>query len=160
MRPMRRQDHRMPPDEAEALLRRARVVRLGLADDEGPYVVPLNFGFADGRIYVHGPREGRRLEAIARDPRVCFEVDECEIVPADEPCGYTARFASVIGYGRARLLATDEEKRAGLAVLMRHYGGPEDGFEQAVLEKTAVVEIEIESMSGKRHDVPVREGGR
>jgi nitroimidazol reductase NimA-like FMN-containing flavoprotein (pyridoxamine 5'-phosphate oxidase superfamily) len=157
---MRREDHRMPREEAEALLRRAAVLRLGLVDEDGPYVVPLNFGYEAGRIYLHGPAEGRRMDAIARDPRVCFEVDEGEVVPAERPCGYTARFGSVIGYGRARVLETAEEKRAGLQVLMRHHGGPVDGFDPGVLDKTAVVEIVIESMEGKQHDVVRGSGGQ
>lgn len=159
MRPMRREDHRMPRDEADALLRRAQVLRLGVVDEDGPYVVPLNFGYDGERIYVHGASEGRRLDAIARDPRVCFEVDEGEVVPGALPCRYTARFSSVVGYGRARVLETAEEKRRGLEVLMRHYGGPVEGFDEAVLEKTSVVEIEIESMDAKRHEVRV-EGGQ
>src|SRR5665647_3093625 len=122
MRAMRRYDHKMSAGETEAFLGTAEVLRLGMTDADGPYVVPVNFGYADGRIYVHGPGEGRRLEAIARDPRVCFEADECEIVRADKPCGFTARFRSVIGYGSARVLVPVAEKRAGLDVIMRHYG--------------------------------------
>ncbi|MDI6711887.1 MAG: pyridoxamine 5'-phosphate oxidase family protein [Anaerosomatales bacterium] len=159
MRRMRREDHRMPGEEADALLRRAQVLRLAMADEDGPYVVPLNFGYDGERIYVHGAREGRRLDAIARDPRVCFEVDEGEVVPGALPCRYTARFSSVVGYGRARVLETVEDKLRGLEVLMRHYGGPVEGFDEAVLEKTSVVEIEIESMDAKRHEVRV-EGGQ
>ncbi|GAV30871.1 predicted flavin-nucleotide-binding protein [Coriobacteriaceae bacterium EMTCatB1] len=160
MRAMRREDHRMLREEAEALLRRAQVLRLGLVDEGGPYVVPLNFGYEDGRIYLHGAPEGRRMDAIARDPRVCFEVDEGEIVRGERPCGYTSRFSSVVGYGRARVLETKEEKLRGLQALMRHYGGPVDGIDPAVLEKTAVVEIAIEQMDGKRHDVVRGLGGQ
>lgn len=149
----------MPADEVEALLRRAQVLRLGMVDADGPYVVPLNFGYEDGRLYVHGAREGRRIAAIAYDSRVCFEVDEGEVVPSERPCGYTARFRSVVGSGRARLLETPEEKIAGLQALMRHYGGPVDGMDRAVVEKTSVIEIVIETMDGKRHDVARGEGG-
>lgn len=157
---MRREDHRMPADEAEALLRRAQVLRLGMVDADGPYVVPLNFGYEDGRLYVHGAREGRRIAAIASDSRVCFEVDEGEVVPAERPCGYTARFRSVVGRGRARVLETPEDKIAGLQVLMRHYGGPVEGMDPSVLEKTSVIEIAIEAMDGKWHDVARFEGGQ
>jgi nitroimidazol reductase NimA-like FMN-containing flavoprotein (pyridoxamine 5'-phosphate oxidase superfamily) len=151
MRLMRRDDHLMPLEEAEAFLGTAEVLRLGMADVDGPYVVPVNFGYADGRLYVHGPGDGRRLDAIARDPRVCFEADECEIVRAEKPCGFTARFRSVIGYGTARVLSSDAEKRRGLDVIMRQYAATGDGIPEATLAKTTVIEIEIESMEGKRH---------
>jgi len=155
MLPMRAEKHRMPAYECEALLRRAEVLRLGIADDDGPYVVPLNFGYEDGRLYVHGPLKGRRIEAVADGARVCFEADECEIVRSERPCGFTARFASVIGYGTARLLGPAEEKRRGLGAIMRHYGGPEAGMADETVARTSVVEIEIESMDGKWH---LREG--
>lgn len=150
---MRREDHRMPPEECDALLRRAEVLRLGLVDADGPYVVPVNFGYDSERIYVHGAREGRRIAAVAEGARVCFEVDEGEIMRADRPCGFTARFRSVIGYGTARLLTSADEKRRGLDVLMRHYGSTGEGIPDAKLEATSVVEIAIEAMDGKWHGV-------
>lgn len=141
----------MPPGECDALLRRAEVLRLGLVDADGPYVVPVNFGYDGERIYVHGAREGRRVAAVAEGARVCFEADEGEIVRADRPCGFTARFRSVIGYGTARLLTSAEDKRRGLDVLMRHYGSTGEGIPDAKLEVTSVMEIVIEGMDGKWH---------
>jgi len=141
----------MPPAECEALLRRAEVLRLGLTDAEGPYVVPVNFGLEDGRIYVHGAREGRRIAAVAGGARVCFEADEGEIVRADRPCGFTSRFRSVIGYGTARLLTSAEDKRLGLDAIMRHYDSTGEGIPDAKIEVTSVMEIVIEGMDGKWH---------
>lgn len=139
----------MPPEECEALLERSEVMRLGFVDQDGPYVVPVNFGYADGRIYVHGPREGRRIAAVAQGARVCFEVDEGEIVRGDAPCSFTSSFRSVIGYGTARMLETEEEKRHGLDVIMRHYGSTGEGIPEAKLRITSVMELAIESLDGK-----------
>lgn len=141
----------MPQADCEALLRRAEVLRLGIVDEDGPYVVPVNFGYEDGRIYVHGARSGRRVAAVADGARVCFEVDEGEIVRGETPCSFSARFRSVIGYGTARLVTSDAEKRRGLAVLMQHYGGSADGIPPAKLAITSVLEIEIETIDGKQH---------
>jgi hypothetical protein len=159
MRSMRRADHRMPPAECAALLERAEVLRLGLVDSDGPYVVPVNFGFDGERIWVHGPLEGRRIDAIAADPRVCFEADEGEIVRAARPCGFTSRFASVIGYGTARLLEGASEKRRGLDAIMRHYGSTGEGIPDEKLAITSVVEISIESLEGKWHGTDAGAGG-
>lgn len=143
----------MSSEECEALLHRAEVLRLGLSDADGPYVVPVNFGYADGRIYVHGACEGRRIAAAAGGARVCFEVDEGEIVRAERPCGFTSAFRSVIGYGHARLLEVREEKLRGLDAIMRHYGSTGDGIPGEKLEHTSVMEIEIETMDGKWHGI-------
>jgi len=149
----------MPAGQAEAFLKRAEVVRLGLVDAQGPYIVPVNFGYASGRLYVHGPAEGRRLDAMIDEPRICFEADEGEIVRGSLPCDFTSRFSSVIGYGVARVLVSAEEKRHGLDVIMRHYGGTGDRIADRTLEVTSVVEIVIESMEGKRYlPAPAGEG--
>lgn len=141
----------MPAEECEALLQRAEVLRVGLVDVDGPYVVPVNYGYADGRIYVHGPRQGRRISAIDSNARVCFEVDEGEIVRGSVPCSFTSRFRSVIGYGTARLLESDVEKRHGLDVIMRHYGSTGEGIPDRKLAITSVMEIVVESYDGKWH---------
>jgi nitroimidazol reductase NimA-like FMN-containing flavoprotein (pyridoxamine 5'-phosphate oxidase superfamily) len=159
MRPMRKQKHRMPAGECETLLNRAEILRLGLVDADGPYVVPVNFGYEGGRLYVHGPLEGRRIDAVTPPARVCFEVDEGEIVRSDRPCGFTSRFASVIGYGTARMLDGLEERRLGLGVIMRHYGSTGDGIPDAKLAITSVMEIEIEGMDGKWYLMDAAEAG-
>lgn len=143
----------MPADECEALLRRAEVLRLGFSDADGPYVVPVNFGYENGRIYVHGARDGRRIAAAAAGVRMCFEVDEGEIVRGDRPCGFTSRFSSVIGHGIARLLTSPGDKRRGLDAIMRHYGSSGEGIPDDKLEITSVTEIVIEGMDGKWHGV-------
>ena len=61
--------------EIEEVLREAQVGRLGTSVDGQPYVVPLSFAYHDGNIIFHGAREGKKMEDIARNPRVCFEVD-------------------------------------------------------------------------------------
>lgn len=141
----------MPAEECELLLGRAEVLRLGVVDGGEPYVVPVNFGYEGGRIYVHGALEGRRIAAVQDGARVCFEVDEGEVLPADQPCGFTSRFRSVIGYGAARLLASDADKRRGLGAIMSHYGGSAEGVPDAKVAITSVMEIEIEGMDGKWH---------
>ncbi|MGE5541736.1 MAG: pyridoxamine 5'-phosphate oxidase family protein, partial [Bacillota bacterium] len=59
-------DRQMDPAEARILLETLQVGRLGLVLPSGrPYVVPVNFVFLDGRVYVHSAREGSKVEAIA-----------------------------------------------------------------------------------------------
>ena len=91
--------------EMQAILDRAQVGRLGLADENEPYVVPLNFVNSDGRIYFHTGLEGRKLDIMQKNPRVCFEVDEIlEVVINEETtCFSTAYYKSVIAWGGVRV---------------------------------------------------------
>lgn len=73
MRPMRRID-RQVADEAgiRAILDRCQICRLALWDEEGPYIVPMSYGYRmdEGglKLYFHCAGEGRKLDALRRDP--------------------------------------------------------------------------------------------
>jgi nitroimidazol reductase NimA-like FMN-containing flavoprotein (pyridoxamine 5'-phosphate oxidase superfamily) len=141
------------PAAVEAVLQAAQVCHLGLVDGDEPYVVPVSFGFRDGVLYFHSATEGRKMEILRRHPRVCFQVElDCRVVPATEPCDWGARFRSAIGYGRAEILENPEAKRFGLSVIMAHYAGPGPtfAFPDRMLQRTAVVRIAVEELSGKR----------
>ena len=124
-------------------MKKCRVCRLGLFDEAGPYIVPLDLGYAvrEGHytLYCHSAHEGRKIEAIRQNPRVAFEMDcaaEVYAADAETPCTYSCRFESVMGEGRARLLETHADKAAGLNAIMRQQAGREFAFSEAM---TAVV---------------------
>ncbi len=135
----------------EAILEQATVCRLGLCSHGVPYVVPLSFGYEDDRLYFHSAREGRKIEIIEENPNVCFEVDvDQEFVPGKTPCGWTTKYRSVIGWGRARLLEGAEEKKKALDVIVGHYAHGPFEYAEAAVEKVAVIEVEVERLTGKQ----------
>jgi nitroimidazol reductase NimA-like FMN-containing flavoprotein (pyridoxamine 5'-phosphate oxidase superfamily) len=62
--------------EIDQFLTCARVGRIGLISKEGPYIVPVGFGYSDGKIFFHTCKDGLKMEVIRANPNVCFEVDE------------------------------------------------------------------------------------
>jgi nitroimidazol reductase NimA-like FMN-containing flavoprotein (pyridoxamine 5'-phosphate oxidase superfamily) len=133
------------------VLRRADVLHLAMAGEGGPYVVPVNFGYDGERIWVHCAEEGRKLDLIAADPRVCFEACvDVRIVPGKQ-CGWGARFRSVVGFGTATLVDDPAEKASGLGVLIEHYSGRPETVPSAKAIGVAVLRIDIESMTGKAY---------
>ena len=134
----------------EQLLMQSRICRLGLFDGKWPYVVPVNMGYEPGRIYFHSSKKGKKMDILRNNPNVCFELDaDVEIVTGEKPCDWTTYYKSVIGFGTAVILEDEAEKLAGLKVIMRRHGGPADGFKPEVVPVTAVVRIDITSMTGK-----------
>jgi nitroimidazol reductase NimA-like FMN-containing flavoprotein (pyridoxamine 5'-phosphate oxidase superfamily) len=141
----------------ESVIRRADVCRLGLSDDGQPYIVPLNFGYEEGVLYFHSAPEGRKIDIIRKNPRVCFEVDvDHELVKAEAACDWSASYESVIGFGKAAIVEDDASKRQGLDVIMRHYSAADDAadcsftYKNKVLAKMVIIRVDIESMTGKR----------
>ncbi len=150
---MRRRDKEITDRNViDAILREAQVCRIALCDGDAPYVVPVNFGYDGSAIFFHSAPEGRKMGIIARNDRVCFEVDTGhELVRGAAPCSWGMKYRSVIGIGRARLLTGPGEKREALDCIMRHHGAAgEFRFEPAQLDAVAVVRIDIEELSGKQ----------
>jgi len=137
------------------LLRSATVGRLGTTGMDGyPRIKPLNFVYTDHVIYFHSAMEGEKIDDILRDGRVCFEVDlPIAYVKGtqDDPCKASYLYQSVIICGKAALVHDEIERRKALSELMRKYqpAGKYGAFLEAKLAITAVVRIDIETMTGK-----------
>jgi len=135
----------------EAILRRATVCRIALCDGDTPYIVPVHFGYENGRLYFHSATEGRKLDILARNNRVCFEVDvDVELIPADAPCAWSSRYRSVVGFGRAFVVRDAEEKARALNLIVTQCGGTPGAYSAEALDEVAVVRVEVDRMTGKQ----------
>ena len=153
MQPMRKQKNLVSDQaEMEAILQKALVMHLAMCRGEQPYLVPVNFAYADGRIYFHTGHKGMKMDFMAANDRVCFEVDtEVKLLPAEGPCDWSVRYESVVGFGRARKVEDQAERLKGLRLIMEHYNGPgEYEFPAPNLARTAVVCIEVDEMTGRK----------
>jgi nitroimidazol reductase NimA-like FMN-containing flavoprotein (pyridoxamine 5'-phosphate oxidase superfamily) len=139
------------PGMIEEIINSAEVCRIAVCDNDMPYIIPMNFGYRNGSVYLHSAREGRKVEALKKSNRVCFEVDvDHELVRAEHSCGFDMRYRSVIGFGRAYIVEDDEVKRCGLDIIMEHYGekGPHI-YNEKNLSLTLVIRIDIEEITCK-----------
>ena len=157
MRPMRRAERQIP-DEAgiRAILERCRVCRLALWDEEGPYIVPMSYGYRwdEGglKLYFHCAGEGRKLDALRRDPRVAFEMDaDYAVIGAKSACGYTCAYCSVTGAGVLRVVKSPQEACEGMSCLMRRQTGRDFSFTPAMLSGVCVLCLDVQNICGKRN---------
>ena len=86
---------------------------LGLAKDNIPYVLPVSFGYDGTAIYFHTAKEGRKIDFMTANDRVCFEFEHGVQLSRNEsnPCKWSFSFQSVIGYGTVRELTDLPERR-------------------------------------------------
>ena len=148
---MRRKEKKViDPDDLESIERDATICHLAMVDDGTPYVVPMNFGFEKGKIFLHCAAEGRKIDILRKNPHVCFEmVSHSEILEKENACKWGTRFKSVIGDGTCRFLETNEEKLHGLQIIMGQYSSRHWEFSAREVESTTVIEIAIVEMNGK-----------
>ena len=137
--------------EIEAILEEALVLHIALSHEDIPYVVPVCFGYKNECLYIHSAREGKKLDILRQNNRVCFEASvDVKLVKADLACKLTMRFKSVIGYGKAYFVDDTDLKAAALDIITQHYWGkPGLDYNESILDKTVVIKIEIDGMTGK-----------
>ena len=137
--------------QIDDILERALVCRIAVCDDGQSYVVPVNFGYSGGCLYIHSAHEGKKIDILKRNPRVSFEVDiDHALITGKDPCSYTFHYRSVVGFGTATILHDVKEKRKGLDAIVRHYAKDASSYPDASLARVTLVRIDISSMTGKR----------
>ena len=157
---MRRTDRAIEDQsQIEDLLERGNYFALATSIDDQPYqhVSLYWFDASAHRIYFHTARNGRTRSNIEANPRVSATVAEMgRLLPAKEALEFSVEYASVIIFGRARVVEQMDEARYGLQGLLDKYfpelrpGEHYRPINDDELKRTTVFALEIEEMSGKR----------
>ena len=136
----------------EEILSNQVICRLAMVDGDRPYIIPVNYGYHDGFLYIHSAPEGKKIDLLCQNPELCFEVeDPVEITKGERACDWSTRYRSVVGYGRVEILSDDAGKQQGLEVIMAQHGAPDlIEFDPGNIKRMVILKIRITSMSGKQ----------
>jgi len=93
--------------QIERFLESQIVGRIGCHANGETYVVPISYAYDGTYIYAH-TYEGKKLDMMREEPRICFEVDTL---------GDLSEWKSVIGWGEFEELKDPDEKRHALQIL-------------------------------------------
>ena len=147
------------PARIAHILDTARVLHLGLAVNNEPYVVPMNYGYTmeEGKLvlYLHSAVQGKKLDMIRENPRVFFSID-CDRMPFEGrvPCQYGLVYSSIMGRGTARIVEDVEEKKQAMTLLMKTQTGKDFSFEDRLVSIVAVIRIDVEEYTAKHRPLP------
>jgi len=154
---MRRKDREVKGWEGiEDIILRCRTCHLAMVDGGMPYVVPLSFGYrlmggGTLELYFHSAREGRKMDILRRDNRVCFALsDEGAPLFADTPCDSGYYYSSVIGNGEAVFIDDPVEKCEALSFMFRHQSGRDVVFTPEQADAVCVYKVVSTDFTGKR----------
>src|SRR5579872_66459 len=92
------------PPEIENLLKRQIIGRIGCANGDSTYVVPISYAYEGQFIYCH-THEGMKIDCMRKHPNVCFEVDDLHDM---------ANWESVIAWGTYEELSDPELRKIAL----------------------------------------------
>jgi nitroimidazol reductase NimA-like FMN-containing flavoprotein (pyridoxamine 5'-phosphate oxidase superfamily) len=142
--------------QLRAILEEADVCRVAFHAEPAPYIVTMNFGYESGEktfLFFHCAVEGRKLELLALNNAVGFEMDVGhELVRGERPCQWSMRYRSIVGIGRIAEVLEETEKKAALDRIMEHYGSgsPRNDYDAEALSKTRILKLTVAEMTGKR----------
>ena len=128
--------------------------RLGRADGDFPYIVPVSFSYevVEGELllYFHGAMAGRKYELLTKNPLCSFEMDcdhRLECIP--EKRDVTMRYRSVMGRGRVELLEGEEKQRAIDLTVNRYELSRGFDYSRAALPRTMVARVHVLELTAK-----------
>lgn len=160
-RTMRRSKQLLSKEDTIAVMERCTNGVLSCFGDEGyPYAVPVNFVYFNEKIYFHSSKSGHKIDAITKNPKVCFTIIDEDTIISEE---FTSYFRSVVAFGKARIVE-GEEWLTSFRALVEKYSGdqPEEIKHKEISGCTAayLIAIDVEHVTGKEAIEYVREKNR
>lgn len=154
---MRRKDRQRDEAFCLDLIDKATNGVMAIATGEDtPYCLPLSFVRAEKSLYFHCAKEGRKIDLLRANPKVCVTFIGYDFPTYQaEDNNFTTLFASAIVTGSAHEVTEDDEKIEALRALCKKLLSQAmtgDNFDRAIqtsLPVTAVWRIDLEDISGK-----------
>ncbi|OFX81594.1 MAG: MFS transporter [Bacteroidetes bacterium GWE2_29_8] len=135
------------------VLSKCEACTVGMVDLDGnPYVLPFNFGYKDGVLYIHSGKGGKKEGILKVNNKVCvsFSTDhEMRIQNPDIACSWSMKYRSVLLDGLLTFVDDFDEKCKALNIIMDHYAKKEFTFSKPAVNNVNVMKIEIIKITAK-----------
>jgi nitroimidazol reductase NimA-like FMN-containing flavoprotein (pyridoxamine 5'-phosphate oxidase superfamily) len=142
----------------ENIISQADICYVGMVDEQNaPYVIPMNFGYKDGVIYLHSGPTGHSIDILKVNNHVCitFSIDhELVFQHPQVACSYRMKAKSVICRGKVCFIENLDDKRDALNIIMSHYSDKTFEYSEPAVKNVKIWEIPIDSISAKEYGVP------
>ena len=132
------------------------VCYVSMVDKENkPYAIPMNFGFADNTILLHGAKQGKKIDILKNNPNICiiFSTDhQLRWQNEDVACSWSMKYRSVLAYGKVVFVDDIAEKQVLLHQFMKNYSPKEFKYSKPSLEEVQVIKVPIDKMEGRAYE--------
>lgn len=140
----------------EEIIARCSYCTMAMVDQHyHPYVLPMNFGYADGVVYLHSAPKGKKVDILQNNNHVClvFSTDHVLRHQHEEvACSYSMKYRSVLVYGKVEFIQDPAEKRRVLNILMKQYTGRDDfEYHDPAIQNVLVYKVVADKMEGRAY---------
>jgi len=140
-------------EEITSIINKCQVCHVAMVDQQGkPYLVPMNFGFEEGVIYLHSSRSGKKIEILKNNPEVCIEFSTDYFLRyqnEDVACSWSMKYRSVLAYGRVTFIEDETEKVNHLNMIMRNYTPKDFKYNPPSIREVCCWKIVVEKFEGR-----------
>ncbi len=145
-------------EHIESIIRASDICYVGMADTDGtPYVLPMNFGYKDGVVYLHSAREGRSISIIERNSKVCITFSTDHELVFQHPqvaCSYRMRSKSVMGWGNVLFEEEFDKKVEALHIIMKQYSDKEFKYSDPAVKNVKIWKVHLDAVTCKEFGAP------
>ena len=130
------------------------VCQAGFEIDGQVYIIPVNYGRKDNRIFIHGSKKSRMFKSFESGKDICISVSLIDgIVLARSAFHHSVNYRSVIIFANPVKIADENEKREALKIILEHImpGRWNDARQpnKKELDATSVFSFKIDEASAK-----------
>ncbi len=141
------------PRDILDIIENCQVCYVSMVDaDNKPYVIPMNFGFADNTILLHGAKHGKKIDILKNNPNVCivFSIDhQLRWQHEEVACSWSMKYRSVLAYGKVEFIDSNAEKEAVFHQFMKNYTEKDFKYSKPSLEEVQVLKVPVDQFEGR-----------
>ena len=144
-------------EQIEKVIRECKLCFVGMADENAvPYVLPMNFGYDNGVIYLHSAQTGRSISTLGKNPQICITFCTYPELIHQHPevaCSYRMKAESVVCEGKIEFEADFVEKEKALNIIMRQYSDKTFKYSVPAVNNVKIWKLKIEKVMAKEFGV-------
>lgn len=139
--------------EIDEIINKCEVCYVSMVDENNlPYVLPFNFGYSQGVIYLHSSAKGKKIDILKKNPSVCiaFSTDHKLRYQSEKmACSYSMKYRSVLAFGKVEFIEDMDQKIEFLNTVMSHYTDREFTYSAPSLREVCTYKVKVERFTAK-----------
>ncbi|MCX6270248.1 MAG: pyridoxamine 5'-phosphate oxidase family protein [Bacteroidetes bacterium] len=142
-------------EDFDEIISKCVVCHVSMVDENGlPYVLPMNFGYREGVLYLHSARQGKKLDILTQRPDVCvaFSTDYVLRYQNEEvACSWGMKYRSVLMYGKVEFIEVEGEKIDAMNVIMKKYTQREFPYNMPAIREVCIYRLVPARVTGRAY---------
>ena len=140
-------------EQIDEIINSCDLCHLGVIDTENrPYVVPMNFGYLDGYIYLHGANFGKLIDSLKKNPDACLTFCTDTVLAyqnVDVACSYRVKGKSIVARGIIEFIVDFDQKVDALNSLMAQFTDRKFTYNSPAVKNVEVYRMKLDDFTAK-----------